>query len=406
MLRQGQDAVILQEHLALQGRLVRLAGILGSGKTGIRMLFPERMVKQAQTNLQAKDTADGVVKTRLGDAAFLHQLDNGRAALGIVRIHDHVDTGVDAHGYSLFLVGGHMVTHIEVVNIGPVGHQHAVPAKLLLHPAGEQQCIGVRGNAVDGGRVHHSGKGTGAEALQKRSEELLTKVVLGNVGRCAVLARSRDAIAHEVLDGNGHVLQVNVVGIGALQGQGFLAGHLGLQIGIFAEALPDTGPAGIATEVHHRGEHPRHLRGAGFVGHGRTHLPGKLAVEGGAQVDLLRIQGTFVDIGRAVNHIQAVDAGNADSFHGLLLNLAHHGGRMFAGVGGVMHHIEDGAHLVLSDDFVQLGGIDGLMGIVLQRGYIELDQLASLFFQCHFLQDTLHLGLNGLVGGNGGRSFR
>ena len=80
--------------------------------------------------------------------------------------------------------------------------------------------------------------------------------------------------------------------------------------------------------------------------------------------------------------------------------------RVLTGMRSVVHHIEDGAHLVPANNGFQLGGIDGLVGIVLQRGYIELDQLASLFFQRHFGKHTLHLGLNGFVGGNGGRSFR
>ena len=402
VLRERQDAVILEQDLALQGGLIRLAGKLRCIEAGIFRLFPHRMLKQAQTHLQAQHAADGVIEAGLGDAAFLHQLYNHVAAHRVIGIHDHVNTGIDTHGHSLFFVGGHVVADVEVVNVGPVGHQHAVPVQLLFHPAGEKKGIGVRRNTVDGSRVHHSGERAGAEALQERSEELLAKVVLGDVGRCAVLARGRNAVTHKVLDGNGHVLLINMVGVCTLQGQRLLTGHLGLQIRVFTEALPDTGPAGIASQVHHRREHPRHLRGAGLISHGNAHLPGKLAVEGSAQVNLLRVQGAFIDIGRAVNHIQAIDAGNANGLHGLFLNLTHHGGRMLAGVCSIVHHIEDGTNFIMADDTLQFGGIDGLMRIVFQGGYIELDQLAGLFFQSHFGKHTLHLGLNGLVGGNGG----
>ena len=305
-----------------------------------------------------------------------------------------------------------MVTLEEVVNVGPVRDQHAVPAQLLLHPAAQQNGVGVGGNAVDGGRVHHGGEGAGAEALQEGSEELLAEIVLCNDGRGAVLAGNRNAVTHEVLDGDGGILQADMIGVGALDGQGFLAGHLGLQVGIFTEALPDARPAGVAAQVHHRGEHPRHLGGTGLISHGTAHQAGIFPVEGGRQVYFLRIERTVREVRGTVNHVQAIDAGNADGFHALFLNLAHHGGRLLARMGGVVHHIEDGAHLILADNLVQLGRIDGLAGLVFQYGNVKLDQLAGLFFQGHPLEDLFHLGfyrlvcrdcLTAVVGGTGGK---
>ena len=189
-----------------------------------------------------------------------------------------------------------MVTLEEVVNIGPVRHKHTVPAKLLFHPSAEEDGVGVGGDAVDGGTVHHCGEGAGAEALQERSKEFLPEVILRDDGGSAVLTAHGNAVTHEVLDGHGNVLKVYVVGVFALKGQGFLAGKFGLQVRVFAEAFPQTGPAGITAEVHDRGEHPGNLRCAGFISHCMAHLAGEFTVESGAQVNLLRVQGAFAEV--------------------------------------------------------------------------------------------------------------
>ena len=258
----------------------------------------------------------------------------------------------------------------------------------------------MRRDAIDGGAVHHGGEGAGAEAFQERGEEFLAEVVLGDNGRRTVLAAHRNAIADEVLEGNGAVLQVNMIGIFPLNGDGFFAGHFRLQIRVFAIAFPQTRPARVAAQVHHRGEHPRHLRGAGLIGHGAAHHAGVFAVEGSGQVNLLRVEGTVRKVGGPMNHVQAIDTGNADGLHGLILDVLDHPGGMLAGMGVVVHHIEDGTHFVLADDFVQFGGIQGLVGLVLEDHNGKLYQLASLFFEGHTFQYLLYLGFNSLVGRN------
>ena len=397
---EGQDAVyVLEENLRFHGGVIGLAGKGGRSKLGI-FAVPGGVLKQTQTDLQTQDTAYGIVQALLGNLTGIDQVNDHVAALGIVGIHNHIDTGVDAHLHGLVLVGGHVVAGIQVVNIGPVGYKQTVPAQLFLDPAAQQDGVGMGGNAVDGGRIDHSGKGTGAEALQERSKEFLAEIVGGNDGRSTVLTGSRHAITHKVLNGNGHILKADMVGIVTLQGLGLLAGHFGLEEGIFTEAFPDTGPARVAAQVHHRGEHPRHLGGAGLVSHSLTHHTGIDAIEGSSQVDLLRIEGTVREIGGAVNHIQAIDAGYANGFHRLVLNLLDHGGGMLAAVTGIVHHIEDGAHLILTNNLVQLGRINGFVGIIFQNGDVELNQLASLLLEGHTFQNLFHLGLNGLVGRN------
>ena len=122
-------------------------------------------------------------------------------------------------------------------------------------------------------------------------------------------------IAHIMLYGDGAVLVVNLVGIGALDGKCLLAGHLGLEVRVLAETLPDARPAGVAAKVHDRGEHPRHTCGTGLIGHGLAHHAGIFPVESCGQVHLLRIEGTVRQVSGAVNHVKAVDARNADFGH-------------------------------------------------------------------------------------------
>ena len=361
-------------------------------------MLPHGLVEQAQAHFQAKDAAHSIVDTGHGNLAALGKLHDVGDAFGIVGVHDHVDTGIDAKCHGLPLVGGNVVALVQIVDIGPVGNQHTVPVQLLLDPSGEEELVGVGGNAVDGGGIHHRGKGAGAEALLERAEELLAEVVLGDDGRGAVFAGDGNAIAHVVLDAHGNVLKVDVVGILSLQGDGLLAGHLRLQIGILAIAFPLAGPAAVAAQVHNRREHPGALGCAGLVGHCVAHLARILAVESGGQVDFLRIEGAVGEVAGAVDHIQAVDAGDADKFHRLFLNLCEHGSRVFTRMSCIVKHVQDGAHLVFADDLVQFCGVQGLVGIVLENKDRQLDHLAGFLLQGHALQHLFHLGFNVLVG--------
>ena len=396
----GQDTIfVLQQHLGLHGGVERLMGKARRSELGI-ITVPGGLLEQAQTDLQAQYATDGVIDAGHGNVAALGQVHNDVAALGVVRIHDHVDTGVDAHLHGFALVGGHMVAGIEVVNIGPVRHEQTVPAQFFLHPTAEQDGVGMGGNAVDRGTVHHGSKGAGAETLQERSEEFLTQVIGRNDGRSAVLSTDGHTVSHEMFEGNGHILQADVIGVVSLEGLRLLAGHHSLQVGIFSKALPDTRPAGVTPQVHHRGKHPRNLGGTGFISHGRSHHAGINRIKSGSKVNLLGIQGTFDQIRSAMDHVQAIDTRDADSLHGFLLNLTHHIGSMLPSMGTVVHDVQDRAYFILADDFIQLGGINGFVRLVLQDGDGKLDHLACFFLEGHAFQHLLNLGLNGLVGRN------
>ena len=74
---------------------------------------------------------------------------------------------------------------------------------------------------------------------------------------------------------------------------------------------------------------------------------------------------------------------------------------MLARVRAVVHHIEDGTDLVLAEDLVHLGRVEGFVRIVLQHDDGELHHLAGFLLQGHPLEDLLDLGLHRLVGRDG-----
>ena len=107
-----------------------------------------------------------------------------------------------------------------------------------------------------------------------------------------------------------------------------------------------------------------------------------------------------------MDHVEAVDAGDAEDFHRLVLDLLDHRGGMGAGMGRVVHHVQDRAHLVFADDPVELGRVDGLVGIVFQHHDGELDHLSGFLLERHVLEDLFNLCFHILVPGNGGSGGR
>ena len=102
-----------------------------------------------------------------------------------------------------------------------------------------------------------------------------------------------------------------------------------------------------------------------------------------------------------MDHVDTVYAGDADELHRFLLDLADHLRRLRPRVGAVVHHIEDGADLVLAEDQLQFGRIQRLVGIILEGHDGQLDHLARLLFQGHPAQDLLHARLDVRIARNG-----
>src|SRR5690554_8039702 len=209
-----------------------------------------RRFEQTKTVFEAQHATNGVVDATHRYFAFFYQLFEQDAVVPVVGLHSHVDAGIDGHFDGLFFVGRHLLAGIEVVDVGPVGNNHTVPAEVFLEPLGQQLVAGVHGHAVDRSRVDHDGEGAGFNGLQKGRKVLFTQVLLADDGRGPVFAGHRYAVAHVVLHRYGNFFFADVVGVLALEAENGFAAHFGIQIGVFSVAFPHAGPAGIASQIN------------------------------------------------------------------------------------------------------------------------------------------------------------
>ena len=214
---EGQRTVVLQQHNALAGGFKGLVGMLLTGKEGEVLPIIIRCIEEARAILQAQHAARGIVDAAHRHLALLHQLLQQGAEVPAVGIHRHVDAGVDGDADGLFLRCSDVVAAPEVHDVGPVGHNHAVPLQVVLQPLRQVLIVGVQGHAVVALRVHHHRERTVAHGLQERGEVLLAHLLRRDVRRRAVLAARRHAVAHVVLHASGHMPTVYVVGVVALK---------------------------------------------------------------------------------------------------------------------------------------------------------------------------------------------
>ena len=108
-----------------------------------------RIVEQTETVLQTEDSAHGIVDTRHWHLAFLNQFLKQHAEVHAVWIHAHIDTCIDGNADSVFLVLCHLLALEKVVDICPVGHNHAIPVEVFLEPLGEVFGTGMNRHSID-----------------------------------------------------------------------------------------------------------------------------------------------------------------------------------------------------------------------------------------------------------------
>ena len=135
-----------------------------------------------------------------------------------------------------------MVTFIHIIDIGPVGHNHAVPVESLLEPHGEQLVVGVHGDAIVHSRVHHERECSCLYRFAEGFEVSLLHLAVGHVARCAVLAAHGHSVGHIVLQTRCYMLPVDVVRVAALKSAYGSCSHLTIEVHILAVALPLTAP--------------------------------------------------------------------------------------------------------------------------------------------------------------------
>ena len=143
-----------------------------------------------------------------------------------------------------------------------------------------------------------------------------------------------------MLDAGSDMEAVHRSRIVTLKAQHRSLSELGVEVAVLAEALPHSRPERLAAEVHHRREGPRDQGGAGFVGADAPHGVGKISLEAGGKVQLLREKGASVDVGGAVDLVQTVEARDADLLEGLALDFTYHLDILLLGRRAVAYHIE------------------------------------------------------------------
>ena len=217
-----------------------------------------------------------------------------------------------------------MFTQIEVIDVCPVGDNHAVPVQSFLEPFSQILVAGMHGLAVDGAGVDHDGQQTGLDHRLEGSEALLAHFTFGHIDRRTVLTGSRRTITQIVLAAGSNVEGIHTVAVVALESTDGSTTHNGIDQCVLTEVLPDTRPAGIAAQVDCRAERPGAVGSTRLIARDTSGLLGQRSVERGTHIDVLREERSTLCIGCAVIHVQTIETGDANLLHRHLLNTADH----------------------------------------------------------------------------------
>lgn len=144
------------------------------------------------------------------------------------------------------------------------------------------------------------------------------------------------------------------LGVVALESFYRLASHHGVDVAVLTERLPSAWPHRIAPEVHHRSVYPRYVACARLVGAHLRNAVGHVAVEARRLVYRLREERAAERVGGAVYLVDAINTRYAYGLHRHLLNLGYRLRPFLLGLCHAERHVQDGAHLVLADDGVEL----------------------------------------------------
>ncbi len=235
------------------------------------------------------------------------------------------------------------------MDVGPVGHYHAVPAQLLLEPYREKLMVDVHRHAVDLRRIHHHGEGAALDSGLVGCEIFLTKINRTyDCGR-TVFAGSGVAVSHIMLQAAGHVLRAEMVRVVTLIAFHHLHGHSAVDEGILAEALPYAAPDRIATQVHHGIVDPRDIAGASLIGCHGSSLAHKLAVERGRHVYLLREECAPQGVGGAMILVDAINVRHSYLLHRSLLDARYDAAPGLGSLCATHWHVEHRTHLIIAN---------------------------------------------------------
>ena len=230
--------------------------------------------------------------------------------------------------------------------------------------------------------------------MLERLEIFLPQLGIGDLGWGSVLTGNRHSVGHIVLDAGGNVEAVHLAWIVALKAEHSRLAEFGIEVAVLAEALPHTRPERLAAKVHHRREGPGNQGGAGLICADAAHIEGKPAFKTGGNIDFLREEGSPVDIGSAVDLIQAVEARDADFFNGLALDFPYDGDIFLLRRSAVAYNIEYGADLVFAEYRVHQLGDEMLPFAVHQHADRKLGHLAYLLLKGEAVEDGVYPALH------------
>ena len=147
---EGEDVTLVFEqdqraYRGLEGLLVKFL----RAELRIVLLYGVGGVEEPEAVFEAQRAGGGVVDAAHGHLALVDKFLEQGAEIGLIGFHGHIDSGVDGYTDGVFLVGGHMLALVEVVDVSPVGDDEAIPLEVILEPLGQVFPRGMHGCAVD-----------------------------------------------------------------------------------------------------------------------------------------------------------------------------------------------------------------------------------------------------------------
>ena len=149
LLEWEDTTFILEQNLAFFGRMECFLCKLVTTKLLISLTTGVGVLKETETILHAKNATSGIIDARHGHLAFFNQFLQQYTELHAVGVHAHIDTGIDGNTDGVLLVLGNSFALIEVVDVGPVGHNHTIPLQVFLQPLRQVLVACMHGYAID-----------------------------------------------------------------------------------------------------------------------------------------------------------------------------------------------------------------------------------------------------------------
>ena len=244
-------------------------------------LVAERIVEQPQAELHGQHLAAKAVDQRLRDTPLPHQF-GGMEQVGGAH-HVHVDPGAQGQFGSLRIVARHAVS-FQFADRAVVGHHESAEAQFVAQQVAHQPAVGRGRNAVEVVERGHHRRGPGIERRPVRRQVAVAENPLGHIDRMVFAPGLRSAVGGEMLHAGKNRRRVGQV---ALIAPHHRFGDTRAQIGVFARALGDTAPPGVARNVAHRRKGPMDAHGRGFAGRnaGQRLRGGRVPRGGDSEVD-------------------------------------------------------------------------------------------------------------------------